>query len=156
MQRCGEKDGTEARVAASPSSPPRRRLPKEKSLQTGSTSHRLEPALPLFYVKAKQGELLPEKTRVVKRMKEINLCLEYYLTRSEINMGPQCFPSFPPPHNSLSWPKEAPSSPTPPAPPPHHRLPAPATCPAWPTDLDTSSFSSPVILSSCERTQINL
>lgn len=95
---------------------------KEKSLQTGSTSQRLEPALPLFYVKAKQGELLPEKTRVVKRMKEINLCLEYYLTLSEINMGAQCFPSFPPPHNSLSWRKEAPPSPTlPPSPSPPPR-----------------------------------
>ena len=111
------------------------------------------PCFATVLCKSKAGELLPEKTRVVKRLKEINLSLEYYLTRREINVGPQCFPSFPPPHNSLSWPKE-----TPPTPHPHHHLPPtpPPTCPAWPTDLGTSLFSSPVILSSCERTQINL
>lgn len=47
---------------------PKEGFTKEKSLQTDSISHRLEPALPLFYVKAKQKELFPEKIRVVKRM----------------------------------------------------------------------------------------
>lgn len=122
---------------------PREAFTKEKSLQTDAVSHRLEPALPLSYVKAKQRELLPEKTRAVKRMKEVIYVWNIVShDMNEINTGPQYFLSFPPPHNSLSWQNEC-------IPPTH-------TSPAWPTDLGPSLFSSPVILSSCERAQIHL
>ena len=77
---------------------------REKASQKRNPSKQIQlptigPCFATVLCKSKAGELLPEKTRVVKRLKEINLSLEYYLTRREINVGPQCFPSFPPPHS---------------------------------------------------------
>ena len=136
-----EKDATEARVAASPSSLPQRSLHKREIPANRCSFPSFGTCLPLSYVKAKQRELLPEKTRAVKRMKEVIYVWNIVSHDMKWTRGHNTFLPFL--HLIIpSWQNEC-------IPPTH-------TCPAWPTDLGPSLFSSPVILSSCERAQIHL
>lgn len=102
-----------------------------KSFLSAPIPHRLEPALPLLCVKARQRELLPERNqKVVKNVERKDVSLEYYLIPNEINKGATMLSLL---SSTSQFPLLVGGG-------------MPPTCAAWPTDL----VRPIIVLTSCD------